>query len=120
MATAEFKRAGLGVGLAGAVSIIWVLLTAETGLTFHLAPGVIAAAPAFAWVAAGGEQAPAWRLSLLIGWPAVAAGWLALEMTERTPTATFVSNQPGGVEAEVVVTAVLGAGLAARLTRPRT
>ncbi len=62
---------------------------------------------------------PAWRLSLLIGWPAVAVGWLVLEAMDQTPSATFVDGQPGGVEGEVVVMALLGAALAAYLTRRR-
>lgn len=116
------RRVGLPVltvAAPGAIAAVWIALTAATGLTFHLFPGVIAGAPAFVWSLLSPRDIRPWRLALLIGWPVVATSWALLEILDILPTATFVHGQPGGVRGEIVVIAAAGAFLAAKLTRTR-
>lgn len=109
------------LGLAGALSVssIWVVLTVQTGLTFHFYPGIIVVAPAFLARQISGRPISRPVLSGLLaaGAGAVVAGWLVLTALGAMPTATFVEGQWGGVELEVVVFSILGAGLAARIAR---
>lgn len=112
----------LGPSLAAALTsaaaaAIWVVLTLATGLTFHLFPALIAGGPAFTWSLLSPGNVRPWRLALFVGWPAVALAWALLEALGRMPTATFIHDQPGGVRAEIVVIALLGALISARLTR---
>lgn len=109
------------IGLAGALSVssIWVVLTVQTGLTFHFYPGIIVVAPVFLARQISGRpiSRPVLAGFLAAGAGAVVAGWLVLTERGARPTATFVEGQWGGVELEVVVFSILGAGLAARIAR---
>ncbi len=114
----DARRTALAIVVAAAVAAIWIGLTLNSGLTYHLAPGLIAAAPAFVWSISGATQVKAWRLAMFIGWPTVVVAWLILEALDEAPTATFFAGQPGGVEGEFVIIALIGAALAARFARP--
>jgi uncharacterized membrane protein YiaA len=119
-----------GVGAALALAALWVGLTALTGKTYHLAPGLIAYAPGFTvrlFQRDVLEDAPprtrlrmaarASALGLLI----VGAGWAVIAAEGIEPSATVFAGQPGGVAAEVVLAALVGALLGARRVarRPR-
>ena len=104
-----------GVGLALVAAAVWVGLTAATGKTYHLAPIVIAAVPGIAARAA--ERRVSWTLAAATGLIAVAAGWAAIVAADAEPTATLAEGQPGGVEGEVVVGALIGATIAAFAAR---
>ncbi len=107
----------LGALSAAAATAVWLALTIETELTYHVFPLVIVGAPVFILAVTKANLSPAWLPALLLGVPAVAAGWVYLESTGNAPTATFVHGQPGGVLGEVVLFAVLGVILAPRLVR---
>lgn len=111
----------LGAALAGLpVAALWVVLTAATGKTYHLAPliaaalpGVLAAAQAAPRGAAGRSPRRTAALAAVAGGLAVAAGWAAIVAAEIEPTATLVAEQPGGVTGEVVAGAIAGAAAGA-------
>lgn len=107
----------LGAASAAAATAVWLALTIETGLTYHVFPLVIVGAPVFVLALLKANISPVWLPALLLGVPAVAAGWVYLESTGNAPTATFVRGQPGGVLGEVVIFAALGVILAPRLMR---
>lgn len=48
-------------------------------------------------------------LATLLGLAAVALAWGALELLDEMPSATLLSDQPGGVRGEFALFAVLGA-----------
>ncbi len=116
LAREAFPIALSAVSAVGA-TIVWAVLTVETGLTFHLFPLLIVVAPAFVLALTATNVTRAWLAAVLFGVPAVAAGWLYLEASGNTPTATFVRGQPGGVLSEVVLFAALGVIAAPRLLR---
>lgn len=105
------RSALAGVLVAVALTVVWVLLTRRTGVTYHLFPLVIAAGaaavPRLFWEAALTPRAAV--AAAVGGLAAVALGWAALVASDATPETTFVANQPGGVVGEVVAFAVLGA-----------
>jgi hypothetical protein len=92
--------------------VLWLGLTALDGRTYHLAPALIAAAPAIAARLLG---LPADRRGVVAATLALAgvvtalAAWGLLELAGILPTATLWAGQPGGVRAEIAVGAVLGA-----------
>ncbi len=91
---------------------VWVVLTARSGVTYHLFPLVIAASVGFVSRLSGAPLRPLEAAAAIGGGVlAVAAGWLALVMLDETPTATFIADQPGGVPGETVIFALLGAAL---------
>ncbi len=102
----------LGAAAALVAVAIWVALTARTGVTYHLFPLAIVAAVGF-MSRPGGP--PLRRLeaaaTAALGLIAVTLGWLTLALLDKTPTATFVADQPGGVPGETAVFALLGAAL---------
>lgn len=109
-------RIALALTAGGVPTAAWVGLTIQTGLTYHLAPGVIAALPGYAL--AWSLERPPSRMTMVLtalgGIGLVAAGWLALELKDAVPTATFVDNQPGGVQGEMVAFMLLGSAFAVR------
>jgi hypothetical protein len=107
-----------GIGFALAATAAWVALTAATGKTYHLAPIVIAAAPGIA--ARATEREVSWTVAAATGLAAVAAGWAVIVAADIEPSAMLVEGQPGGVEGEVVVGALIGAAISAfAARRPR-
>lgn len=118
MAKAEARSANaaaanvtVGIVAAVAASAGFVVLTASTGTTYHLFPLLIGFMP-------GGlprvlAERPISRrdgvLAIITGVVAVGAAWLALELLDEMPAATFFSDQPGGVPGEFVLFGVLGA-----------
>ena len=121
---AHTEPAALALSVAAALvaTAIWVALTARTGVTYHLFPFVIVAGAGFLARPGG---APLRRMeavaSAAVGLAAVALGWVALVALHETPSATFVTDQPGGVPGEVAVIAALGAVFALWwTTRPRS
>jgi len=108
---------GAGVPLA----VLWVGLTALDGRTYHLAPALVAAAPAIAARFLGlpaGRGGPVAATLALAGVITVLAAWGLLELAGILPTATLWRGQPGGVRAEIAVATVVGA-LAGTLTSTR-
>lgn len=111
---------GLAAGLA--VAGLWIVLTAATEKTYHLAPVIAAAAPAL--VVGGLSDRVLTRrgteVLIAVGLGAVATGWLLIEAFGIVPTTTVLADQPGGVRGEVVSGALLGAaGTALYLARRR-
>ena len=107
----------LAAGAAAAASAIWVALSVETGLTYHLFPLLIVLAPVFTMALLGVPVERPRLVALLLGAPAVALGWILLEVSENAPAATFVGGQPGGVIGEVAAFSLLGVWLAPNLLR---
>ena len=111
------------VSFLGAVMVasIWVALTRATGLTYHFMPLAIGAASPVIATVLGGPASPrmAWGLG---AWGLLVTGlsWAAMSVGGFAPTATFVADQPGGVEGEVVIFGVLGAAVGARYASRRT
>ena len=108
------RSLAFGVALAILLVGVWVALTAVTGKTYHLAPVLAAAAPAWGARLSGVVVAPPDRLlALAAGVLVVAAGWAAIVLAGIEPTTTVIHDQPGGVPAEVAVGALAGAALSA-------
>lgn len=106
--------AALWLGAAAAVVAVavWVVLTARSGVTYHLFPLVIAASVGFMSRLSGAPLRPLEAAaSAAGGLLAVIVGWLALVVLDEAPTATFIANQPGGVAGETAIFALLGAAL---------
>ena len=97
------------IAVAVSIDAAWVLLTAATGKTYHLAPLLAATAPGFVMRARPRPRLPA----LAIGVIGVAVGWLLIVLSGIAPTATIVDGQPGGVAGEVVAFAALGLAIGA-------
>ncbi len=101
----------VGLGGAAVAAVVFVLLTVNTGTTYHLFPLVIAAAPGVIprlmldrpLTPRGGTYAT------ILGLLAIAIAWGALELLDEMPTATLLSNQPGGVRGEFALFGILGA-----------
>lgn len=106
-----FGAIGLGVAGALVAAAIFVVLTAATGTTYHLFPLLIGFLPA------GLPRVLAERpinrrdatIAMAIGIAAVGAVWLSLEVMDEMPTATLISDQPGGVAGEFALFGILGA-----------
>jgi hypothetical protein len=106
------RLAGLAVALSFAclTAIAWVALTATTGKTYHLAPLVIAAAPALLLRADGRRLARgAAALLAAAGVLTTALAWTVIVASGEEPAATLLPDQPGGVAGEVIVGALAGA-----------
>ncbi len=102
----------LGAAAADVAVTVWVVLTARSGVTYHLFPLVIAASVGFMSRLSGAPLRPLEAAAATAGGLlAVAAGWLALVILDETPTATFIADQPGGVPGETAIFALLGAAL---------
>lgn len=101
-----------GALLAGtALAALWVALTALDGRTYHLAPALIAVAPA-ALVHISGELAVNRSTIVLLaagGGLLAAGGWIVIVSLGLEPTATVLPAQPGGVEGEVLAGGLVGA-----------
>ncbi|MBA2567470.1 MAG: hypothetical protein H0V08_06735, partial [Thermoleophilaceae bacterium] len=79
--------------------MLWVGLTALDGRTYHLAPALVAAAPAIAARFLGlpaGRGGPVAATLALAGVITVLAAWGLLELAGILPTATLWRGQPGG------------------------
>jgi hypothetical protein len=99
---------GAGVPLA----VLWLGLTALDGRTYHVAPALVAAAPAIAARLLGlpaGRGGPVAASLALAGIATVLAAWALLELAGIVPSATLWVGQPGGVRAEIAVASALGA-----------
>lgn len=105
------QRYAVVFAIVGLVATVWVLLTRTSGLTYHFFPLVISASAPVVPAMVFGLSLP--RLAALRlaggGLLVVATGWAAMALGGFAPTATFVAGQPGGVPAEVVFFALLGA-----------
>jgi hypothetical protein len=101
----------VGVGAAEVAAVVFVLLTVNTGTTYHLFPMVIAAVPGVIprLVFDQPLNPRQGTLATLLGVAAVAAAWGLIEVLEEMPTATLLSDQPGGVRGEFALFGVLGA-----------
>jgi len=101
----------VGVVAAAAAAAVFVLLTVRTGTTYHLFPLVIAGAPGVIprLVFDRPLDARQGTLATLLGVAAVAIAWGALELVDEVPSATLLSDQPGGVRGELALFGVLGA-----------
>ena len=121
----RFALRPLMVGTAGAlaVSALWVGLTALTGKTYHLAPGVAAWAPGLTVRVMIADRIDdlsrrgRWKLGLIasaLGLAAVGVGRSAIALAGIEPSATLFAHQPGGVSGEFALTAFVGALLGAR------
>ncbi len=101
----------VGVGGAAVAAVLFVLLTANTGTTYHLFPLVIAAAPGVLprLIFDRPLNARQGTLATLLGIVAVGVAWGALELLGEMPSATLLSDQPGGVRGEFAVFGILGA-----------
>ena len=101
----------VGVGGAAIAATVFVLLTVNTGTTYHLFPLVIAAAsgviPRLVFDSALTPRQG--TLATLLGIAAVAVAWGALELLGEMPSATLIADQPGRVRAEFAVFGLLGA-----------
>ena len=101
----------LGVGFGLALTGIWLALTLRTGLTYHLFPFAVAVAPTA--LARFLDDRPLRNsqaaFGAVLGLLLVTLGWLALVLSDKDPSSTFVDGQPGGVIGEIIVIAGLGA-----------
>ena len=110
-----FAWSALFTGLAATVvaTALWVALTAfnDGDTTYHLFPLVIGAAAALAsrYVVTGPLRAIEALAGAAIGLIGVAVGWIVLVAVDTWPSATFIEDQPGGVEGETIALALLGA-----------
>ncbi len=100
-----------GVAVAALFAAVFVVLTANTGTTYHLFPLVIAAAPGA--LPRLLRDVPLSRragaVAVALGALAVAAAWITLVALDEMPRAVLFSGQPGGVEGEFVLFGLLGA-----------
>ena len=101
----------VGVGGAAVAAALFVLLTVNTGTTYHLFPLAIAAAPGVLprLIFDRPLNARQGTLATLLGIAAVGVAWGSLELLGEMPSATILSDQPGGVRGEFAVFGILGA-----------
>ena len=102
----------LGAAAALVASAVWVILTAAAdGTTYHLFPLLIgAAAPVAArYVVPSPLAAIEAAAAAALGAVAWIAGWLVLVVLDSWASATFLEDQPGGVEGETIVLGLAGA-----------
>ena len=110
-----FAWNALFTGLAATVvaTALWVALTAfsDGETTYHLFPLVIgAAAPLVSrYVVTDPLRAIEALAAAALGLIGVAVGWIVLIAVDTWPSATFIDDQPGGVEGETIALALLGA-----------
>ncbi len=111
------------VGAAAAATVVaaWVLLTGLTGKTYHLAPPLAALAPGLLLHFEGGAEGRrrALVLATAIGALAVLVGWAIIAAADFDLGSTFIPDQPGGVDGEVLVGGLVGLALGAYLARDR-
>lgn len=109
--TAGTPAAISGVAVAAIFAAIFVVLTANTGTTYHLFPLVIAAAPGV--LPRLLQDVPlssrAGTVAMMLGATAVVVAWITLVALDEMPHVTLIGDQPGGVEGEFVVFGLLGA-----------
>jgi hypothetical protein len=112
----------LGIGLVAAAGLVvlWVGLTALTGKTYHLAPLLAALAPGLSvrLLDAARRSYPLAAAAALLGASVSALAWGFIVAWQIEPTATIVSNQPGGVTGEVLVGILIGSAAGAATLRP--
>lgn len=116
------RGGSLGIGLAAAAGIVvlWVGLTALTGNTYHLAPLLAALAPGLSvrLLDAARRSYPLAAAAALLGASVSALAWGLIVAWGIEPTATIVSNQPGGVTGEVLVGILIGSAAGVAALRP--
>lgn len=108
--TIEHRQATIAALTIGAAATgVWVWLTAANDLTYHLFPfGIALAAPAAArYVSPQALQRLTAAVSAALGVAGVLAGWAVLAAIDQWPSSTFLEDQPGGVEGETILFAVL-------------
>ncbi len=109
--TAGTPAAISGVAMAALFAAIFVVLTANTGTTYHLFPLLIAAAPGA--LPRLLQDVPlssrAGTVAMTLGAVAVVVAWITLVALDEMPHTTLIGDQPGGVEGEFVVFGLLGA-----------
>lgn len=104
---------GIAVGLGASViaAVLFVVLTSATGTTYHLFPVLIAFLPA--GLPRVLSQRPVsirdGAIAGAVGFAAVLAIWLSLELLDEMPAATLIGGQPGGVAGEFVLFGAIGA-----------
>ena len=100
-----------GVAVAALFAAIFVVLTANTGTTYHLFPLVIAAAPGALprLLRDVPLSSRAGTVAMALGVLAVAVAWITLVALDEMPRAVLFAGQPGGVGGEFVVFGLLGA-----------
>jgi hypothetical protein len=97
-----------GAAAAVAVAAAWVLLTAVTAKTYHLAPVIVAAAPGLMLRL---QERGAPRQALLaaaLGGAIALSGGLIIVVADFDLGSTIIRDQPGGVTGEVVTGALIG------------
>lgn len=102
---------GIVVALALATGFVGLSAWRE-GVTYHLFPAAVAAAPAFTPRVLYGVRLDVSRAVVVgaIGIGIVGVMWLAtLAFVQPVPSVTFVEGQPGGVTVEFAVLAFAGA-----------
>jgi hypothetical protein len=103
----------LAIGLIGALVAggAFVALTAKTGTTYHFFPLLIGFLPGGLPRVLGERPLSAREgtIATVLGIAVIGAVWLVLVMLDEMPTATFISNQPGGVGGELALFGILGA-----------
>ncbi len=103
----------IGVAATAIATVVWVALTAASDgdTTYHLFPLVIGAAATLSarYVAPGPLRLGEALAAAVIGVAGVIAGWVVLEAIDKWPSATFIGDQPGGVEGETIAFAVVSA-----------
>lgn len=102
----------LGAATAAIAGLVWVVLTAMAdGTTYHLFPLLIgASAPVAArYVVPNPLTLIEAALTAAFGAAAWIAGWIVLVVLDQWPAATFLEDQPGGVEGETIVLGLAGA-----------
>jgi len=104
-----------GAAFVAVATATWVALTLATDSTYHLAPVVIAVAPGV--IARVSETKISWPLAILPGLIAVAVGWAVIVGADAEPATTLAEGQPGGVEGEVVIGAIVGAAISVLIGR---
>jgi hypothetical protein len=102
----------IGAAAAAIAAAAWVLITAlADGTTYHLFPLLIgAAAPVVArYVVPDPLSVVEAAIATAAGAIAWLAGWAVLVAIDQWPSATFLEDQPGGVEGETIVFGLAGA-----------
>ena len=103
----------VGVAATAIATVVWVALTAASDgdTTYHLFQLVIGAAATLS--ARSVAPVPLRIREAIVGAvvsiAGVAAGWVVLEAIDKWPSATFIGDQPGGVEGETIAFAAVGA-----------
>lgn len=104
----------IGAAAAAIAAAAWVALTViADGTTYHLFPLLIgAAAPVVArYVVPNPLSLVEAGLAAAASALAWIAGWVVLVAVDKWPSATFLDDQPGGVEGETVLLGLIGAAI---------